>query len=126
MPLRGKRPIGASQFGARRILCVASLKPRKNHLTLLAASELLWREGRRFTLVLVGRSIREVSDVVLQRILGLQQAGWPVLWQQHVDDGALREEYEACSFTVFPPLREGFGLPIFGESMVWASMCLWK
>src|SRR5690606_27186200 len=36
------------------VLCVGSHEPRKNHLAVLHAAELLWRAGERFSLAFVG------------------------------------------------------------------------
>ncbi len=36
------------------VLAVGSHEPRKNHLAVLHAAELLWREGLLFTLTFVG------------------------------------------------------------------------
>jgi glycosyltransferase involved in cell wall biosynthesis len=105
------------------ILCVATFEPRKNHLLLLAAAEILWRQERYFELVLIGRTTAHWGDRVLTEMAALQAAGRPVRWLRHVDDHTLNAAYAACRFTVFPSLIEGFGLPIL-ESLWHGRPCI--
>jgi glycosyltransferase involved in cell wall biosynthesis len=105
------------------ILCVGTLEPRKNHLVLLAATDLLWRQGRRFELVLIGRTTAQWGGQVLAALQELQAAGRPVHWLRHVDDRTLQAAYASCEFTVFPSLVEGFGLPIL-ESLWHGRPCI--
>ena len=51
------------------------------------------------------------------------QAGLPVQWLNSVSDEALISLYQACDFTVFPSLDEGFGLPV-AESLWQRRPCL--
>ncbi len=111
-------------FSAKRILCVSSLEPRKNHLPLLDAADLLWERNTRFELMLVGKDCEEGGPRVRQKLQKLQERGHPIRWLQQVDDDLLHEEYQKCSFTVYPSIKEGFGLPIL-ESLWHArpSLC---
>jgi glycosyltransferase involved in cell wall biosynthesis len=108
---------------APSILCVATFEPRKNHLVLLAAADLLWQQGRRFELVLIGRTTAHWGSRVRTALDALQAAGRPVRWLRHVDDRTLNAAYSACKFTVFPSLLEGFGLPIL-ESLWHGRPCV--
>jgi glycosyltransferase involved in cell wall biosynthesis len=110
-------------FGAKRILCVATLERRKNHLQLLEAAETLWREGLDFHLRLVGRMTADWGETVLSRVQDALKRGRPVKWLRHVSDHALHQAYGDCSFTVYPSLREGFGLPIL-ESLWHGRPCV--
>jgi glycosyltransferase involved in cell wall biosynthesis len=101
-----------SNFGSKQILCVGTFEPRKNHLRLLGACEHLWSEGLDFELVLIGRTTARFGDNVIRGIENLLQRNRKVRWLQHVDDQTLHRAYRDCSFTVFPSMREGFGLPI--------------
>jgi len=123
MPLPGPRPPGLGNFEAREILCVASQEARKNHLVLLEACERLWRQGDSFRLVLVGRSIAGKSEAVVKKIGELQKSGRDLSWLQHIDDLSLAEAYAHCSFTAYPSVREGFGLPIL-ESLWHGRPCV--
>ena len=119
-PRPGSAPPSA---GTPSILCVATLEPRKNHLLMLAAADLLWRQGRRFDLVLIGRTTAHWGERVLTEIAARQAAGRPVRWLRHVDDHTLNAAYAACRFTVFPSLIEGFGLPVL-ESLWHGRPCV--
>ena len=93
------------------VLVVGSHEPRKNHLAVLHAAELLWREGVQFSLSFVGgRSWG--SDGFGRRLAELQRAGRPVDSESRLPDGRLWATYRLARCTVFPSLNEGFGLPV--------------
>lgn len=93
------------------VLCVGSHEPRKNHLAVLHAAEVLWRRGRRFSLTFVGG--HSWGDDELMRRLGeLQGAGRPVESISKLPDRLLWAAYRLARCTVFPSLNEGFGLPV--------------
>ncbi len=97
--------------GKRVLLCVGSHEPRKNHLTLLAAAESLWREGIEFTLVLVGGNswnAQAFNELVDQ----LQRRGRQIVLLSGVDDATIWSLYAIARASVFPSLNEGFGLPV--------------
>jgi len=108
-----ERPDHPPTFHRKEVLYVARLEHRKNHLRLLEACEMLWRQGVEMKLRLIGcKSYPAWTASVLSRIQSLQDEGREVLWRPHVSDEELHEAYRNCSFTVFPSLSEGFGLPI--------------
>ena len=108
----------------RKILCVGSFEPRKNHLKLLEAAQQLWQElGPVFEIILIGRTTAHFGERVQTEIRRLQKAGWKVDWRRHVDDQTLVAAYDESFFTVFPSLVEGFGLPII-ESLRRGRPCL--
>ena len=114
VPFTGPRPpFAAPPREKKTVLYVARLKQVKNHETLLAACEILWRDGFRFDLELIGCA-DEADDtkVVTAAIRRLQAEGRSVRWRGHVSDIELHAAYAASSFTVFPSRREGLGLPI--------------
>lgn len=93
------------------VLCVGTHEPRKNHLALLHAAELLWREGLRFSLVLVGG--RSWNDDGFRRAVDAARArNRPVQAVTTVSDRELWAAYRIARCTVFPSLNEGFGLPV--------------
>lgn len=120
---RGK--VDPTPFERPRVLYVSTLEPRKNHLTLFAACERLWSEGFQFDLELIGRQLADAraSRPVLEAIRRLEREGRPVKWHGHISDDALLAAYRACSFTVYPSLIEGFGLPIH-ESLWFGRPCI--
>jgi len=93
------------------VVCVGSHEPRKNHLAVLHAAELLWREGREFSLVFIGGNAwnSEGFDVQLER---LKAEGREVESFSAITDELLWSAYRLARFTVFPSLNEGFGLPV--------------
>jgi glycosyltransferase involved in cell wall biosynthesis len=105
------------------ILSVGSIEGRKNHLALLEAAATLWARGRNFALHLVGLAHPETGRTTLARIQALQAAGRPLHYNGAVDDAALARAYAACTFTVYPSLMEGFGLPVL-ESIAHGRPCI--
>lgn len=97
--------------GLPMILVVGSHEPRKNHLAVLHAAELLWREGLAFTLAFIGGSAWH-DTTFRDRLRSLQAINRPVHSVSAVDDSALWAAYKLARFTVFPSLNEGFGLPV--------------
>jgi glycosyltransferase involved in cell wall biosynthesis len=93
------------------VLCVGSKEPRKNHIALLFAAEMLWRAGHDFELLFIG-SYGPDTRGFRRRLRGLQKAGRPVTAPHHTDDATLWRAYGDARFTVFASLHEGFGLPI--------------
>lgn len=114
-----------SRFARRRVLYVSTLDPRKNHLVLFEACAQLWREGHQFELELIGRRLseRQASAAILTALKRLQREGYPVRWRRQVSDEDLVSAYRECSFTVYPSLIEGFGLPIH-ESLWFGRPCV--
>ncbi len=93
------------------VLVVGSHEPRKNHLTVLHAAELLWRDGLRFSLTFIGGNSWN-STGFLSALGRLQLAGRPVETISAAGDDLLWGAYRTARFTVFPSINEGFGLPV--------------
>jgi glycosyltransferase involved in cell wall biosynthesis len=93
------------------VLSVGSHEPRKNHLALLHAAEILWREGLLFSLVFVGGNSWN-SAAFQARVDSLRQLNRPVQSILALPDGLLWAAYRLAYCTVFPSLHEGFGLPV--------------
>jgi glycosyltransferase involved in cell wall biosynthesis len=113
VPFTDPRPENSPNFSAKNLLYVARLEDHKNHLRLLDACEKLWREGLSFNLRLIGcMAYPDTAWRIWRRVRSLQAAGRPVRWQGQVSESELHSAYAESSFTVFPSLLEGFGLPI--------------
>lgn len=97
--------------GLPLVLVIGSHEPRKNHLTVLHAAELLWREGMDFCLAFIGGNSWNSEDFA-DTLAGLQAAGRPVEAISAADDDLLFGGLHVARFTVFPSLNEGFGLPV--------------
>lgn len=97
--------------GVPMVLVVGTHEPRKNHLAVLHAAELLWREGHRFTLTMIGG--RAWNSARFDQALNwLQQLGRPIEIVSKADDALLWSAYRLARFSVFPSVNEGYGLPV--------------
>ncbi|HSY52835.1 MAG TPA: glycosyltransferase family 1 protein [Opitutaceae bacterium] len=105
------------------ILSVGSIEGRKNHLALLNACERLWAGGLRFELRLIGLAHPQTGRAALDKIAALKCAGRPLHYEGPVDDATVTAAYDACQFTVYPSLMEGFGLPVI-ESLAHGKPCV--
>ena len=93
------------------VLAVGSHEPRKNHLAVLHAAELLWREGLLFTLVFVGGHSWN-SAAFDSQLEVVRSAGRPVQIIRALPDDLLWAAYRQAYCTVFASLHEGYGLPV--------------
>ncbi|WP_298283850.1 glycosyltransferase family 1 protein, partial [Acidocella sp.] len=108
----------AARADARRVprepfvLMVATFEARKNHAGALR----LWRRllsqgGAVPKLVLAGKR-GWLADDVLAQIAASDGLGGRVEVIEQPDDAELRALYEACLFSLFPSVYEGWGLPV--------------
>lgn len=115
----GNHPASATP----QVLSLGSIEGRKNHLALLAACEALWQRGARFSLHLIGLGHAKTGATALAKIRSLQAAGRPLVYDGPVSDAKVDAAYAAATFTVYPSLMEGFGLPVI-ESLVHGKPCI--
>jgi glycosyltransferase involved in cell wall biosynthesis len=94
------------------VLCVGSHEPRKNQEAVLAAAELLWRDGVDFELVFVGGGSRAAIVDFDRRVARLAADGRAISSRRGLSDTELWALYARARFTVFVSLHEGFGLPV--------------
>lgn len=106
-----------------RVLCVGTIEGRKNHLALLEACETLWAQGMEFELEFLGLARPDTAGPALARIAALKAAGRPLRYEGPADDATLQAAYQRCTFTVYPSLIEGFGLPVL-ESLQHGKPCI--
>jgi hypothetical protein len=97
--------------GLPMVLVVGSHEPRKNHLAVLHAAEVLWRDGLQFSLTFIGGNAWN-SARFEQRVKMLQARNRPVQSVSAITDHLLAAAYHVARCTVFPSLNEGFGLPV--------------
>ena len=93
------------------VAVVGSHEPRKNHLIVLEAAEMLWRAGHRFDLVFAGGSGWGATTFGAY-VESLAAQGFPVRVYERVNESSLWALYHLARFSVFPSLLEGYGLPI--------------
>lgn len=105
------------------VLSIGSIEGRKNHLALLEACEQLWLSGERFELHLIGLAHPQTGAAALERIRALQAQGRSLRYDGPVTDADVEAAYARCTFTVYPSLMEGFGLPVL-ESLRHAKPCI--
>jgi glycosyltransferase involved in cell wall biosynthesis len=106
------------------ILCVSTLEPRKNHRRLIEACLLMQEKypDLDWTLTLVGNRYAGAFDIA-DYVEHVAASNPRVRWLGIVDDDTLRRLFAECSFTVYPSIIEGFGMPIV-ESIWHARPCL--
>lgn len=114
VPFLQERPVFTPpDLRKKTLLYVSRLKKVKNHAVLFQACETLWKEGLDFQLELIGcGDVPAESRAILEAVEDLRRRGFSVDWRGHVDEAELHAAYARCTFTVFPSLMEGFGLPI--------------
>jgi glycosyltransferase involved in cell wall biosynthesis len=105
------------------VLTVGTLEARKNHLSLFDACESLWTRGISFELRVIGLVPQPKSNPALARLRQLQTNGRSLRYDGAVDDATLSAAYHECSFSVYPSLMEGFGLPVL-ESVSYGKPCV--
>jgi glycosyltransferase involved in cell wall biosynthesis len=113
-PLAGDMAVARSRLvigDLPMVLCVGTHEPRKNHLSVLHAAELLWREGQQFGLTFIGGHTWNSEDF-MRKLRELQVNNRPIETISGVGDGMLSAAYRLARFTVFPSFNEGFGLPV--------------
>jgi hypothetical protein len=93
------------------VLVVGSHEPRKNHLAVLHAAELLWRAGLQFSLAFVGTGSWG-AERFEARLAELIAEGRPVEIVTGLSDAVLWAAYGLARCVVFPSFNEGFGLPV--------------
>ena len=95
----------------RYILCVSTLEPRKNQITLVKAFEIL-REKSDFPhkLVLVGGRGHD-SEKILRTIRNSPRSD-DIIHFERMEGEALRACYWCADLFVLPSFYEGFGLPV--------------
>jgi glycosyltransferase involved in cell wall biosynthesis len=103
------------------ILCVGTVEPRKNHLNLIKAIKLLnSKSDSKIIFTIAGNS--PYSDLKMQVLSELQDIPNST-WVNSPSDSDLQKLYEESTFTVYPSIEEGFGLPIL-ESLWNGKPCI--
>jgi glycosyltransferase involved in cell wall biosynthesis len=101
------RPFSATRRG---FVCVGTITPHKNHLSILDAFERLWTDGHDVPLTFAGH-IGDPQPEIEARMARLQAAGYPFSWVPDASDYDLVRLLEGARATVFASEIEGFGLP---------------
>ena len=93
------------------ILMVGTVEPRKSHLLVLKAFELLWITGMKVNLVIVGKQGWMVEEVA-KRMSRHQKWNRHFIWYQGLSDESLQKLYGVSDGVIMASEGEGFGLPL--------------
>lgn len=123
-PRAQARAVVAAKFGllSDYLLTVGNIEPRKAHLDLLSALELLPNAP---VLAVVGGLGWYYRPIVAA--LGRNERAGRVRYLGRVEDDDLASLYNAAKLTIYPSLYEGFGLPVL-EAMSCGCpvLCRWS
>lgn len=129
--LRGREIVGkpsplSRAYKEKFILYVSSFNRRKNHdfivnvwNDLMSKTSLVAEQG--FRLVLVGAIQGEEKFGDPTYVEQLRQSNIHV--HTDVSDEELHQLFAHCTFTIFPSLQEGWGIPV-QESLMYGKVCL--
>jgi glycosyltransferase involved in cell wall biosynthesis len=92
-------------------LCVGSIEPRKNHLSILRAAENCWANGLKFELILAGGQGWS-NEEVIEFCIDLKERGRALKIINDASDPSLLELYSEAFAFITIPWVEGFGLPL--------------
>ncbi|MBN2648043.1 MAG: glycosyltransferase [Thiotrichales bacterium] len=101
-------------------LMVGTIEPRKGHLQVLQAFDLLWQAGEAVNLVIVGRegwreaavSQKRNLPQIIQTLSQHPQRNQRFFWLENADDTLLHSLYQQADALIFASYGEGFGLPL--------------
>ena len=93
------------------ILMVGTVEPRKGHLLVLKAFELLWMTGNKVNLVIVGKNGWMIENVADRMKRHNKLNPW-FYWYQGISDEALLRLYDTADGVIMASEGEGFGLPL--------------
>jgi glycosyltransferase involved in cell wall biosynthesis len=111
-----------NNISGKLVLSVGSIEPRKNQISLLQASEIIWSKGISFKLVIVGGQGWKNREVLnLKNILQLR--GRDLEFRNDLSDEKLSELFRNSSLVVTIPWIEGFGLPL-AEAMIYQKQVI--
>jgi len=104
--------VGEPLFSSRHknFTVLGTLEPRKNHLLVVDAFQILWEKGVDVELTFVGRLGWMAGDDQ-DRIRQLEQEQPRFKWFKELRDDGVREVIRNSRATIYPSTVEGFGLP---------------
>ena len=92
-------------------LVVSRIEPRKRHLQILKAFELLNKSSKMYHLIFVGKKGWENESTINYIEKKSTEYSW-FKWYNRCSDGELITLYQNCKAVINASLEEGFGLPI--------------
>ena len=123
-PRNQDRELATVRNGEIRILLVSTLEPRKNHRRFLQGYRMLRERRPEFglRLVLIGNRYAGAPEIA-EEVEALARKDPSVEWLGTVSDERVAAEFKRSTFTVYPSLVEGYGLPIL-ESLWMGRPCI--
>lgn len=119
-PVRPKMDVSPDE---KFILCVGTYEVRKNHMLLYyAVKEAVYRGVDIPKIIIIGRPGWLVHDLTYTLNNDPAVAGH-IQYLGGVSDEEKTWLFQNCSFTIFPSVFEGWGLPV-GESLYYGKPCL--
>jgi glycosyltransferase involved in cell wall biosynthesis len=97
-------------------LMVGTLEPRKGHVQVLDAFDVLWANGDDVILVIVGKQGWMVENISL-RLRSHPELNRRLFWLEGISDEYLENVYSSCSCLIAASFGEGFGLPLIEAAM---------
>jgi len=102
------------------LLMVGTIEPRKGHIQVIEALNMLWKKGVDFQLLIIGREgwvsqegeINKGSEWIVEQIENNSEYGSKLHWKTNVQDAELNLCYKQAKALVFASEGEGFGLPL--------------
>lgn len=92
-------------------LMVGTIEPRKQHQFVLETFEQLWKDGKNYKLLFVGKPGWLVNDLI-KKINTHPELNRRLFYISNATDEEVRAFYETCSCMIFASSNEGFGLPL--------------
>jgi FkbM family methyltransferase len=121
IPISDDLNFEGSSDNVTKVLCIGTLELRKNYAALIEAFEIAVASLPKgsIELTILGKGV----DFATTELVQDATKRLPISWLGQVSDETLKQNYLACSFTVFPSLGEGFGLPVteslsFGKPVI--------
>ncbi len=106
-----RNPLISALKHDKAFISVGTIEPRKNHLFLLDAFELIWKKHPKTTLCIIGKQGWK-SDNTIERIKSHKMYGSSLFWFSDLSDSELTYCYKYAKALIFPSICEGFGLPL--------------
>ncbi len=97
--------------GQQNFLMVGTVEPRKAHQLVLDAFDELWKDGKTFNLVIVGKK-GWLIDALAERMQQHPEQGKRLFWLASTSDEMLEKIYAVSTCLIFASEGEGFGLPL--------------
>jgi glycosyltransferase involved in cell wall biosynthesis len=92
-------------------IMVGTLEPRKGHMQVIRAFDILWEEGYDFVLTIVGKRGWMVDELV-EMITSHPELDKRLYWLEGVSDEYLQKVYGVSDSLIAASEGEGFGLPL--------------